>query len=168
MDHKQNVQGLKTIDPKLGSFQANGVEYFIEKSISFERYLMYQKLQIQCGYEVGFYGIFEKIKKIYELCNLMKFADIAVLTHNIMQGVKGVDDRKIPILELCALFINSKDENRNIINDDMVQVKINNWQAEGLDIFPFFQLALGSIQHFSSVYNELSQTISESQEEKKS
>lgn len=152
---------LKTIDLNEKSFKANGKTYFIESSISFERFLMYQKLEIECGYEVGFYGMFEKIKKIYALCNETKFADIAVLCHNLMTGISKVDERKVPALQMCALFINEENEDRKIINDDIVDRKLKDWDAEGLDILPFFQLAANSIHGFSSVYKEISQTISE-------
>lgn len=152
---------LKTIDLKEKRFTANGTEYFIESGLSFERFRMYQKLQIECGYESGFYGMFENIKKIYELCNGMKFADIAVMTSNILHGMAKVDERKIPVLNLCALFINTKDEDRKIINDDIVDKKIADWEAEGLDVTPFFQLALGSIQNFSKAWEEVSQIILE-------
>lgn len=155
------MKELKVIDLKAKSFRANGTEYFIETGLSFERFRMYQKLQIECGYEVGFAGMFKHIKEIYDLCNGMKFADIAVKTSNIMHGIAKVEERKIPILSLCALFINSKDEDRTIINDDIVDKKIADWEAEGLDITPFFHLALGSIQDFSKAWEEVSQTISE-------
>jgi len=155
------MKQLKLIDLKDKKFIANGAEYFIESGLSFERFRMYQKLQIECGYEVGFYGMFENIKKIYELCNGMKFADIAVLTSNVLHGMAKVDERKVPVLNLCALFINTKDEDRKIINDDIVDKKIADWEAEGLDVTPFFQLALGSIQNFSKAWEEVSQTILE-------
>lgn len=155
---------LKQIDLTKKEFVANGKTYYIESSISFERFLWYQKLEIECGYQVGFYGLFENIKKIYELCNGMKFADIAVLCHNVMNGIKMVDNRKIPFLQMCALFINTADEDRSIISDDIVDRKIADWEAEKLDILPFFQLGASSIKNFSTVYKELTQAISENEE----
>jgi len=121
---------------------------------------MYQKLQIELGYEMGFEGVFKNIRKIYELCNQQKFADIAVLTHNILQGVKTVDNRRIPALEMCALFINTKEEDRGSINDDMVQEKIKDWQAEGLDVASFFAIAVAFIQGFVNGYKEITQLTS--------
>jgi len=157
MDSKQGLsQGnLKILDLNNTEFEANGVKYYIEKHLSFERFLMYKKLELQVGYEVGFYGIFQTLKKIYELCNDKKFADIAVLTHNTMQGITKIDERRIPVLDLAALFINEKDEDRKVINDDMIAKKIDNWQAEGLSIMPFFQLSTAFIKDFQKVYNEI-------------
>lgn len=78
-----------------------------------------------------------------------------------MNGIKTVDNRRVPMLELVCLFINSKDEDRKVINDDMIQLKLSDWEAEGLDMMPFFQLAVSSIKNFSSVYTEFTQNILE-------
>ncbi|MES2395675.1 MAG: hypothetical protein V4549_06715 [Bacteroidota bacterium] len=156
MATKQEVQELKKIDLKAGSFKANKVEYFIETSISFSRFKMFQKLQIEAGYGIGFYELFESLKKIYDLCNDKKFADIAVLTHNTLRGIKDIDERPNAALQLCALFMNTKDEDRKIINDDIVNKKIADWEAEGLDIMPFFQVATSSMKNFWQAYGEIS------------
>jgi hypothetical protein len=109
--------------------------------------------------------MFNRIKQIYDLCNAMKFADIAVLTSNILQGVVKVEERKIPVLSMCALFINTKDEDRKTINDDVVDKKIADWEAEGLDITPFFQLALSSMANFSKAWEEVTRNILEKSQE---
>lgn len=158
---------LKTPEKEAKSFTANGVEYFIEQSLSFERYKMYQKLQIECGYDVTFYGMFEKVKEAYGLLNKMKMADAAVILHNIMSGVSNVDKRQIPVLEMCALFINAKDENRNEINQDMVDKKIADWQQEGIAVDYFFSIAISTMQNFVTAYNEVSQLSSLRTERKK-
>lgn len=162
MDTKQDLQKLKIIDfSKQSSFKANGVEYYIESSLSFSRFRMYKKLQIEAGYGVGFYEMFETLKRGYELCNDKKFADIAVLLHNTMKGIKDIDEREDVVLQLSCLFINEKDEDRKVINDDMVNKKIADWEAEGLDIMPFFQFAISSIKNFWQAYKEISLNISE-------
>lgn len=158
------VSQLKILDLKAKSFTANGTEYFIEGSLSFNRFLMFQTLEIEAGYQAGFYKVFEALKKIYEYCNGMKFADIAVLSHNTMAGIKQIEDRKIPFLSICALFINSKDEDRRIINDAIIDKKIADWEAEGMDIVPFLKLAANFIPNFLTAYEEVSQTFSETQE----
>ena len=130
---------------------------------------MYQKMEIECGYSVGFYGIVQTQDEIWEICNSKDDkkgrADIAVIVYNTKKGIKNVEDRKIPMLTMCALFINEENEDRGIINDDMVSRKIADWEAERLDIVPFFQLAASSIRNFTKVYNEISQTISENEDE---
>lgn len=154
MDNKQGVP-LKVIDLDKGSFMANGNEYFIEKSISQERFMMYQKLQIELTYQTGFAGMYRALQNLYELLNKQKFADCAVIAHNALNGIKITEDKRIPALELAALFINEKDEDRKIINQDMVDKKLKDWAEEGLDVTPFFQLAISSIAGFKEIYNEL-------------
>lgn len=159
----QDIQGgqLKVIDLNQKQFDANGKTYYIETSLSFERYIMYQKMQHQLAWDAGFYGVYETLKKTYELVNQMKFADAAVQLHNTMSGLKMVDSREVPALTLCALFINTEEEDRKIINDDMIKKKLADWEAEGLDILPFFQLAMDSIQNFKKVYSEIILSSSE-------
>lgn len=157
----ESTKELKVIDfSKQKSFKANGAEYFVESGLSFDRFLMYQMLQVECGYDVSFSSMFENMKKAFELLNKQKPAEAAVIIHNIMQGVAKVEERKIPVLQMCALFINTKDEDRKKIDNDMVDKKIKDWTEEGLDIRPFFQLALSSIQNFSNAWREISLNIS--------
>jgi hypothetical protein len=161
MDNKQSGGPLKQIDLNKKSFKANGKEYFIESALSFERFLMYQKLQFEVAYEPGFYGVYKALEKSYEACNGGKIADAAVIIHNTMAGIKTVDQRRVPALDLVCLFINEKNEDRRVITDDIISGKISDWEAEGLDMMPFFQLAISSIKNFSSVYTEFIQNISE-------
>lgn len=159
---------LKTIDPKEKSFTANGVEYFIEQSLSFDRYKMYQKLQIECGFDVSFYGMATSLNDLYDLQNQGKLADAAILTHNLRTGIANIDKRNIPVLEMCSLFVNTKDEDRTIINQDMVDKKIENWRVEGIAIDYFFTLAISTIQNYMKIYNEISQASSMKKIKKKS
>lgn len=161
MDNKQGGGPLKQIDLNKKNFKANGKEYLIESSLSFERFLMYQKLQIEVAYEPGFYGVQKALEKGFEFCNKGNIADVAVILHNTIAGIKTVDQRTVPMLNMACLFVNEKNEDRRIINDDMISVKIADWNAEGLDMMPFFQLATSSIKNFSSVYTEFIQSISE-------
>lgn len=158
---------LKKIDLNAKSFIANEVEYFIEESMSFKRYKMYQKLQIQMGFGTGFYDEYNDWKKVWDHANKSEFGNIAVVAHNKLYALKNIDERPTDILTMCALFINTKDEDRRIITDDMVDRKIADWEAEGLDIIPFFQLAANSIQGFTKVWKSITEDISPKEEEKK-
>jgi len=157
------MQELKTIEGR--EFMANGVKYFIESKISFERFSMYQKLQMACAFGVEFYQMYEAIEKIYNSADKMKLNEVVIISHNILNGIKTYDQRPLAALQLCAMFINSEDEDRRIINDDMVDKKIKDWQSEGLDITPFFQLAASSMRNFAAVYDSF--TLDSLKEEKK-
>lgn len=161
---KSTGKALKVIDIKTKSFTANGKTYHIEMDgLAISRLIMYQKLQIEVAYGVTFVQMYDAIKKCYELTNKQKFADVAVKQYNILEGIKTFENRRIPMLELCALFINEDKEDRGVISKEMIQAKVADWEAEGLDAIPFFQLAISSIQSFSQSYNEITQTISELQ-----
>lgn len=158
---------LKQIDLTAKSFKANGKEYFIESGLSFERYRMYQMLQIECGYDVSFSGFFDKLKQGVELLNKLKLVEGSAILYNMLQGISRIEERKVPVLNMCALFINEANENRKVITNDMVDKKIADWEAEGLDIRPFFQLAVSSMANFVNAWKEVSQSILEADEIKK-
>lgn len=155
MDNKQGCGPLKQIDLNKPSFMANGVEYFFEKGLSQARFIMYQQLQIELPFQTGFSGVVKAFQDSYKLLNQTKFADSAVIMHNALNGIQNISERRIPALELCALFINTKDEDRRIITQDMVDKKLKDWEEEGLDTIPFFQLATSSISGFKEIYSEI-------------
>lgn len=159
---KSTGKALKVIDIKTKSFTANGKTYNIEMGgISMNRFIMYEKLQIELGYGVTFIQMYDALKECYELTNKQKFADLAVKLYNILQSVKTFEERRTPAFELCALFINETNEDRAVITKDMIDAKILDWEDEGLDAIPFFQLAVSSLQSFSTAYNLAIQISSE-------
>jgi hypothetical protein len=150
---------VKKIDLAQGWFMANGKKYVISNSISVERYKEYEKLEPKLTYGVGFEELFRNVKKAYELVNQQKFADSAVVLHNIMSGIKEVEDSKRihPALTMCALVINLEGEESSIYSSEMVNNKVEDWTAEGLDMIDFFILALKSIKGFRQTYLEFIQ-----------
>lgn len=159
--HKEEARKLKELDLSQKKFLANGKTYHIRKSMSFKRFREYEKLQIEVGYGSNFIQIYENVKQAYELVNKSAFADTAVKLYNILSGIKNIESRQMPALKICALFINAEDEDENTINDEMIDEKIADWEAEGYDIFPFFQLAVNSIPDFSIAYKVVSQLHSQ-------
>jgi len=150
---------VKKIDLSQGWFMANGKKYVISNSISVERYKEYEKLEPKLTYGVGFEELFRNVKKAYELVNQQKFADSAVVLHNIMSGIKEVEDSKRihPALTMCSLVINVEGEESAIYSAEMVNNKVEDWTAEGLDMIDFFLLALKSIKGFRQTYLEFIQ-----------
>lgn len=153
---------VKKIDLAQGWFMANGKKYIISNSISTERYKEYEKLEPKLTYGVGFEELFRNVKKAYELVNQQKFADSAVVLHNIMAGIKEVEDPKRihPALTMCALVINLEGEESARYSKEMVASKVEDWTAEGLDMIDFFILALKSIKGFRLTYLEYIQNES--------
>ena len=54
--------------------------------------------------------------------------------------------------------MNTKDEDRSVINDDMISQKLEDW-AE-YDVNGFFMQALNTVDGFFQIYNEMHQIIS--------
>lgn len=151
---------LKVIPPDAKSFMANGKEYFIEGGLSFERWMEQQQLDPEIGLNATFDGFFKSVKKVYGHLNSREgLADAAVDCHNIMAGIASLDRSRTPsILKLCALFVNTKDEDRTIITEAMVAEKVKDWSVEGIEVASFFRLALGSIPGFLSAYDEITKS----------
>jgi hypothetical protein len=140
------------------SFIANGHKYHVSKKISITRWKEYEKLEPRLTYGIGFDDLFKNIKKAYEALNSKegKIADAAVILHNIMSGIKSIEDekREHPSLLMCALVINREGEDTGKFDADLQLEKIEDWRKEGYDALPFFTFALCSIQGFRETYVE--------------
>lgn len=132
---------LKQI-PMKGSFQANGKTYYIEEKLSIDRWLMMNDLQIQLGFGAEYQEMQQKWFDVIDLGNKLKFSDIVIIAHNMVNGISKVYDRHPMILKFCALYMNTEDEDRGIITDDMINAKIDDWRLEGLGMDGFFIFSL--------------------------
>jgi len=154
---------IKKIDFTKGSFLANGKEYFIETKISTRRWISWRQLQAEVGFGVQFDTIFANIKKAYELLNQrdQKPMDAGVILYNILHGIKKVMDDEVPeVISMCALFMNTKDEDRRTITEAQVREKLNDWQEEGIDMNSFFAFAINSIPGYIESYKQITPSTS--------
>jgi len=156
---------LKTINTEDKSFTANGVEYFIETDISIQRsvYAEACKIELENGLRAGKW--MEDWVKVYDLANAQKFADIVVLAYNNRRGYKDFFKNHPPVVKLCAVFINAKDEDRRTITDDMVEKKIADFVEEGISMQSFFALALSflkvEVQGYQNATRDILELIKE-------
>lgn len=154
------MKKLKRLDLTTPRFKANGVYYNIEGGLSIERFCMYQILEKEAAFGTSFKDLFQNLKKVHELLNGVKFVEASVLLHNMMNGVAKLEEKQPTLLKMCALFINTDDEDRSTINEDMIAKKINDWKAE-YDVRDFFQVALNTMDGFIEIYEAVTRTISE-------
>lgn len=155
---EQEKGPLQRIDFEAGEFLGkSGKKYIIESSLSVERYSHFQIYEKEMAYGLTVKGLFDKLKELYELQNKMKFADASVLVSDMMRGVIKIQERQSGILKICTLYINSEDEERGIINQDMIDAKIKDW-AE-IDIRDFFAVAMRSVHGLIEIYQNVSQLI---------
>lgn len=146
---------LKRLDTNAKSFIGkSGAEYFIEMSMNTERFKEFEKLTAHVGFGIDFKGIFDKLKELYELLNKQKFADAAVMTHNLMHGIKkNLDNRAHPAMLLLTLFVNKKDEDRSVWTEDIAAAKVEDWVE--YDVQDFFSLAVNLVPGLMTAYNEV-------------
>ena len=138
------MSALKQIpnDGVTKSFMANEVEYFIEDSLSIDRWIYMNELTVQLGFGVEFQEMQRAWADVIEMGNKQRFSDIVVTAYNMVNGISKIYARQPMILKFCSLFINTKDEDRGTINDDVIAEKIEDWKKEGLGIDGFLEFSL--------------------------
>ncbi len=154
---------LKTPEAKALHFTANGKTYVIENRLSIARKIICDQLVLELEYGGNMGETFKDWRNVYDLCNGQKFADIAVLAHNRMEGVKKWEERHDQVLLLCALFINRDDEDRRFITQEEMQLKISDWEQEGIEYAFFLQLAKMLLSERTKSWSDTSPNTSESQ-----
>lgn len=157
------MRELKKINFEDKKFTANGNVYYIEQSLTQDRWKEWRKLQVELAYDMTYDILFEKLKLAYTHLNKPhpEPADCAVILHNIMYGLKGaMEEKRTPlVLQLCSLFMNTADEDRTVITEQMIDKKTEDWRIEGIDMNSFFLFALNSIPNFIPSYNSIIQSI---------
>ena len=164
-------KGTRLLPSSTTEFTANNRVYRVSRSMSFDRYEAYELLQVELGMARTFEQFRAQIQEAYDLCNKVAtgkpvFADMAVVLRDLLIGAALVGERQTPtVLKLCALFINREGEDVGIVDDELIQSKIADWRAEGLDMRFFFQFALSSIPGFIEALRAASPDTSGSQKE---
>jgi hypothetical protein len=150
---------LTTIDFKNKQFECGGRTFFIQDSLSFNRYRELQRISIEFGFSTTFIDLFKEVKKAYDFVQTNKnWGDLAVTLYNVIAGVSNLDEKDAPALRLCALFINEADEDVTIYDELKIKDKINCWSKE-LDISPFFNMAVNLVNGWMPAYKVTSQSI---------
>lgn len=147
---------VKKLIVKDKQFEANGKTFFVSDRISINRYIEYQKTMPLLTFGTNFEEMFKQLKNAYNLLNKQNFADSAVVIHNILSNVAKVEEqsRIHPALKMAAMFINTKDEDVSVYDEEITKQKIYDWTVEGYDISDFFTLALNSINGFREAFQE--------------
>lgn len=164
---KEEIKGY--LEPNTKEFIANGTKYYIAKNtLTINRFVYYQILEKEAGFGISFEDLYKAIDENIEYIKNISsqdikvnhLLDILVKLTNIKNGIQILDKKEPPILKLCTLFINTKDEDTSIWSDELCTKKINDWKIEGIDINFFFGLALNSINGFLTIYKSMHQKLS--------
>lgn len=154
---------LRKIDFKEGKFECGGKTYYVAETLSFSRYEKLQELLIEFAFSASVQDIFAGLRSTYEKLNEQKFADAAVLVHNLMAGVEKIDKKQVAALKICALFCNTEGEDLTLATDSMINAKLDAWGGE-LDVTPFFHFAVSLLPEWMAALNVFTRTFSESQQ----
>lgn len=140
---------LSNLQPNEKSFTANGKTYFIEDKLSIERFIAFQKLEVEFAYSGGFLGVMRSLNKGIEHLNKMQLVDAAVELSNTRSSIERQDkEKRVPAVDLCSLFINEKNEDRRVITNEMLSEKQKDFEAEGIPIDFFLHLAANLVIGF--------------------
>ena len=102
----KNQNEVKRINFNLNYFEAGGKKYHMDKTLSVERWRHFEDLQPLLMMGRSAQDIFTQVKKTYEKYNEGKYADGAVLLHNLMIGIKDhLENRYDPALMLSLIHI---------------------------------------------------------------
>ena len=143
---------MRVIDFKQKQFECGGRTFFIEDTLSFNRYRELQRLSIEFGFSRTFVDLFKDIQKCYDLMQTAKnYADVSVTLYNILTGTAMIEEKDAPALRLCALFINEKDEDTTVFDEKRMKEKIDCWSKE-LEVSPFFHLAASLVDGWMPAY----------------
>lgn len=150
---------LKVIDFSKKQFTCDGRTFYVQDSLSFNRYRELQRISIEFGYSTTFIELFKEIQKCYDFVQTNKnWGDLAVTLYNILNGISTIGVKDAPALRLCALFINEADEDVTIYDEAKIQEKIDCWAKE-LDVSPFFHMAVNLVGGWMPAYKLTTQSI---------
>ena len=154
------ITELKRIDLQKGIFEANGKTYKIEGSLTIERYCEFQILEKELGFGVSFKSMFDTLNVLWTKINKMEFGDAAVTLNDLLRGMAKLEEREPVFLKICALYINTEDEDRSTFSEDLYTQKIHDWKVEGYDMQDFFTVASNSVNGFIDAYQRITRIIS--------
>jgi hypothetical protein len=148
---------LKEVDFSKRYFECDGRKFYLKDSLSFNRYRELEKVILEFGYSASFLDIFKNLRTAWDHLNNMKLGDAAVTLHNIMYGIKNLEEKHSPALRICALFIDEEGEDPTVYDEGKMREKIDCWSKE-LSVTPFFQLAASLVPNWINAYKIVSQS----------
>jgi len=146
---------LRTVDLTKKYFECDGRKFYKTDSLSFDRYRELQKQIMEFGFNATFMDMFKNIRTAWDYMNSLKLGEAAVILHNMMMGIKSLDEKYPVALRMCALFFNEEGEDQTEYNEAKMTEKIDCWGRE-LSVTPFFQLAANLVPSWINAYKLVS------------
>lgn len=144
---------LKQIDTAANSFMANGTKYIIYPDLSFERFVQFEKLQAQIGWNIDFDRMHKALMEVWQLLNKLKLAEASVKINNLMDGIaRNIEGREHPAFLVCTLFMCREGEDLTTWSETDAAEKIADWRKE-YAVEGFFNYAFSLVKGFIDAYN---------------
>lgn len=156
---------LRKLEPGTDHFECGGRKFYISDKMSFIKFEKLSEWSLEFGFSATFKDIFTQLKRLYEVLNQTKFADAAIICHNIMTGIVNLEQKDNAAFRICALFILEEGENEIDYNEAKISEKIECWSKE-LEVSFFLNFAAAIIPKWIAAYRLVSQSISKEQKEK--
>ncbi len=148
-DEQPNEQVIQ-LPANAKSFEAAGIRYYVETSLSIGRYKHYQRMEQELGFNVNFSGLVSKMVSAYNALNERRDADAAVLMKEMLEGTTFLKEKTPIALYVATLFINRSDENRAEWSQTIAEEKLEHWKH--IDSNFFLAVALGRVNNFAEAY----------------
>lgn len=153
--------GVK-VEPVTTITGESGKVYRRSDTISFARYRMMERFNVELSYGRTVHEMFQSQKEAYELLDKLKLAEAAVKIHYSMMGIARIaDGRTHPAVSMCMLFWNTEGEPAKITPEELEQKVAD---VSHLDMAFFFGQAVSSVPGLLAAYRELTPTSSEEKE----
>lgn len=149
---------LKKLEPDCQTFQCDGRTFYIEDTLSFNRYEKLREYSLEFGFSATVPDVFNRLNSAWKLLNETKLGDAAVMLHNIMNGIQKIEKKSDVAFRVCALFVNEKEEDSTVWDEAIEKNKIECWSKE-YDVTGFFLLASAKVPGWLSVYSNVIQGI---------
>ena len=157
---------LVTVSPNATTITGrSGKVYRKSESLSFARYGMMEKLNVELSYGRTVHEMFQAMKESFELLNNPKggVADAAVKIHYAMMGIARIaDGRDHPAASLCMLFWNTEDEDQGTITPEDLSAKVDD--VSHIDVAFFFGQAVSNVPGLLAAYREITGASSPDEE----
>ena len=85
------TDSLKVIDFKDKKFTCGGRTFYVQDSLSFNRFRELQRISIEFGFSTTFVELFKEIQKAYDFVQTNKnWGDLAVTLYNLLHGAAHI------------------------------------------------------------------------------
>lgn len=143
-----------------GSIQSE--TFYVEDSISLDRFQWFERFRLELGFGVSFMDLVKMIQSNIDLMERMAqgekvFTQMATLNYNALNQINDVATKEPFAYWLCALFINTKHEDRRWFKEEVMREKIRIWKAAGYDSGFFLKTGLALVVGFSKIYTEITE-----------